>query len=199
MRAVVEQERLLGACGRPELATNEGVARRDRECRLGGAERCARDADPPLDECAEHREEPFVRILDRTGVPTVWADLGEPVQEGLARDAHVVEADPSVVDAVEPELLAAVLDVDAVCQTAAVVSDWDDKGMHAMRFASDLELGEDDRHPPVHRGVADVVLARTIVRGVDDELLGLGVIRRRRSDRLHVRSVPRLGHGEAAW
>ena len=60
------------------------------------------------------------------------------------------------------------------------------------------ELREHDRHASVVCSIADVVLHRTVVGRMYDELVGVGVIRRRRTNRLHVGPVARLGHGEAA-
>ena len=71
--------------------------------------------------------------------------------------------------------------------------------MHAATLATGEELSEYRRHPSVSRHVPDVVLAGIIVGGVDDEQLARRIVRRRGADRLDVGSVPRLGHGKAAW
>jgi hypothetical protein len=47
-------------------------------------------------------------------------------------------------------------------------------------------------------GVADVVLAGRVVLGLQDELLGLLVVRRVGAERLHVGAVAGLGHREGA-
>ena len=72
----------------------------------------------------------------------------------------MVEGDPAVVDAVEPELRAAVLDRHAGQHGAVRVAQRDEQGVDAARLAADHELREDRRQPPVARRVADVVLAR---------------------------------------
>ena len=69
--------------------------------------------------------------------------------------------------------------------------------MHALGFAGDVELREDRCHPCVPRGVADPVLASRVVRGVEDELVGLGVVPGLGADGTDVRAVSRLAHGEA--
>ena len=70
--------------------------------------------------------------------------------------------------------------------------------MDAVRLAAGDELGEHRGQAPVAGGAADVVLARSGAGGVDDELVGVGVVGRGRAQRLHVRAVPGLGHREAA-
>ena len=81
---------------------------------------------------------------------------------------------------------------------AGLVAQRHEQRVHAALLALCGQLGEHDRQPAVARGVADVVLARVVVGRVDDELLGLGVIGRRRAERLDVGAVAGLGHGEAA-
>ena len=65
--AVVEDRHLLA---RPvaELAPPQPVADGDRQRGLGGADRRAGDAHPPLDERPQHREEALVGVLDRARV-----------------------------------------------------------------------------------------------------------------------------------
>ena len=68
--------------------------------------------------------------------------------------------------------------------------------MHAVAPLADDQLREHHGHPPVPGGVADVVLARVVVRRVDHEpAAGVG---RGGAQVLDVRAVPGLGHREAA-
>ena len=67
-----------------------------------------------------------------------------------------------------------------------------------MVLALGDQLGEDDRHPAVLGRVADVVLAGGLVRGVQVEDLGRGVVGARRPQLLDVGAVAGLGHREAA-
>ena len=60
------------------------------------------------------------------------------------------------------------------------------------------QLREDHRHPPVAGGVADVVLAGRLVRGVQVEGLRLRVVRAGGAQLLDVGAVAGLGHREAA-
>ena len=194
---VVEEQVLLARGRRLELAAHEAVADRDRHRDLGGVEPAAADADPALDQGAEHREEPPVGVVDVADVGPVLLDVGEPVEQRGARDPDAVEPDPAVVDAVEPHLQAVVLDGDAGAHLAAVPDRYDE-GVHAPALAADLELGEDHGELGVHRGVADVVLPRVLAGRLHDELLGVRVVRRDRADRLDVGPVAGLGHREAA-
>jgi len=198
VHAVVEQH-LLGAGPRvAELATVVGVLDRDGQRHLRGVDAGAAHAHPPLHERAEHREEAPVGVLDVGEVAAVVGDHGVAVEKVGARDPHAVEPDPAVVDAVEADLRAAVLDPHARHRPALVVADAYDEGVHAVRLAAEHELGEHHGVAGVLRGVADVVLAGPVVGGVDDELAGLHVVRRGRAQRLHVGAVARLGHREAA-
>ena len=70
--------------------------------------------------------------------------------------------------------------------------------MDAVVVLIDDQLREHRRHAAVAGGVADVLLAALAVRGVDDELGALRVIRRGGLQLLDVRAVARLGHGKAA-
>ena len=69
--------------------------------------------------------------------------------------------------------------------------------MHAVLLLADDELGEDRCEPGIARGTTDVVLAGGGRRGVDDQLVGRGVVGRGGEDRLHVGAVAGLGHREA--
>ena len=78
-----------------------------------------------------------------------------------------------------------------------LVPDGYDERVHAPGLVVDHELGEDDSVARVQCGVADVVLAGAVVRGVDDELAGLRVVGRGGAERLDVGAVAGLGHREA--
>ncbi len=186
---------LLGR--RLELTAPQGVLRGDRERHLRGVDAGAADADPALDEGAEHREEALVGVLDRALVDPGGGHVGEPVEHRLARHPDAVEPQPAVVDAVEAHLRAVVLDPDAVADLA-LLADRHHEGVHALGPAAELELGEDHGHLGVGGGVADVVLVGLGAAGLDHELLGGHVVRRDRAERLHVAAVPGLGHREAA-
>jgi len=47
--------------------------------------------------------------------------------------------------------------------------------VHSLRLAPDHQLREDDRHPTVVGGVADVVLAGGVIGSEDHELVGVRV------------------------
>jgi hypothetical protein len=81
---------------------------------------------------------------------------------------------------------------------AIPITDRHQEGMHALRHAGDVELGEDRRHLRMPRGGADPVLAGGFVRGVEDELAGVGVVAGLGADGPHVRAVAGLAHREAA-
>ncbi len=136
----------------------------------------AADADPALDERAEHREEAPVLVLDRAEVDAVLADLRVAVEQVLARDANVVEPDAPVVDAVQAELVAAVLDPDAVADLALLIPQRHEDAVDAALLAAHVELAEDRGHLAVARGVSDVVLAVLVRRRRDHELLGHRVV-----------------------
>ena len=173
------------------------VAHGDRERDLRGVDPRTAHAHPPLHQRAEHGEEAAVGVVDRALVAAVRRDVGELVEQVLARDPDVVEGDPAVVDAVEAHLEAVVLDRDAVEHLAATPQRYDD-GVDPVPLAGHLELGEHHGELRVPGGVADPVLASRRVGRGDDELLGVGVVRRDRAERLHVGAVPHLGHREAA-
>ena len=180
---VVEHHDLVLAARRGELPAGLAVAHGDGLGQRRGAHRAARDADAAADERAEHGEEAAVLALDRARVRAVLGDGAVAVEQVLARHAHAAERQPAVVDAVEPLLVPVVGDLDAREHRAVVVAQRDEDRVHAVPFGRvgrrrRVELHEHRRHPPVAGGVADVVLARRLGRGVDDELAG---VRRRRS------------------
>ena len=70
--------------------------------------------------------------------------------------------------------------------------------MHTVASCRRDELGEHHSQPAVTRCATDVGLGRSLVRSVDDELIGGVVIRGGRLKALHVTAVADLGHGEAA-
>ncbi|HEY9378626.1 MAG TPA: hypothetical protein VIQ02_16240, partial [Jiangellaceae bacterium] len=72
---------------------------------MSSATRAAADGDPAADQCAQHGEEPAIRVLDRRGVCAVLGHIGVLVQQVLARNADVVELDAPVVDAGQPALV----------------------------------------------------------------------------------------------
>ena len=70
--------------------------------------------------------------------------------------------------------------------------------MHAVGLAVDDQLGEHGRDLSVAGGVTDVVLGGIVVGRVDQELVGVRVVRGCRPELLDVRAVTRLGHRKAA-
>jgi len=70
--------------------------------------------------------------------------------------------------------------------------------VHAVVLAAHRQLREHHGQPPVAGGVADVVLARVLARGGDDELLRGQVVGGHGAEGLDVGAVPGLGHREAA-
>src|SRR5436190_14186923 len=117
----------------------------DSEGGLRRADRRAADADPSLDQRAEHREEAAVLVLDRAAVLTLRADLGVPVEERLPRHANVLELNPAVVHPVQAELLAVVGDRDARAYLAGFIADRHEHRVDAAPPIAHDELGEDDR------------------------------------------------------
>jgi hypothetical protein len=83
-------------------------------------------------------------------------------------------------------------------QPAVLVAEGHDKGMDAVFLVADDQLGEHRSDPAVARGIADVLLVRPRRRGVDHELLRIGVIGRGRLKLPYVGAVRALGHREAA-
>ena len=194
----VQQQDLVVGVRRAELPSRFGVAHRDGQRGLGGAERPARDADPTLDKRADHREEAPRPVLDRAVIRAVRVDVGVAVEQRPPWHANAVERQAAVVDAIEAGLVPAVGDRDALARRAVLGPDRHDECVDAVGLTGGHELCEDDRHAAVRGCVADVVLARVLVGGRDHERVGVRVIGRRRPDRLDVRAVPRLRHREAA-
>ena len=81
---------------------------------------------------------------------------------------------------------------------ALLVAQRHEEAVHAVVDAAGDQLREHRRGLAVQRRVAEVVLPRAAERRVDDELLGLGVVGRRRADGRDIRSVTGLGHREGA-
>ena len=79
-----------------------------------------------------------------------------------------------------------------------LVADRHVERVHAVVDALRDELREHDGGRAVLGRVAEVVLPRAAERGVDDELLRLLVVGRRRADGGDIRAVAGLGHGEGA-
>src|SRR5690606_22091558 len=138
----VVQDRHLGLTLRPELTPLRGVANADGERRLCGTGGGACGGDAAGDECTEHREEAAARTRDRARVGAGCIDAAEAVEQILARYPHVVEVEAPVVDAVQPLLLAAVLDAHACAGSSVRVTDRHEQRVHAVSPARRLELGE---------------------------------------------------------
>mmetsp|Transcript_18052 Transcript_18052/g.63838 ORF Transcript_18052/g.63838 Transcript_18052/m.63838 type:complete len:458 (+) Transcript_18052:1405-2778(+) len=119
-------------------------------------------------------------------------------QHLLARDAHVVELDPAVVQAVAAHLGAAVADADAGHGRVRLrVAQLHDEAVHALVVAVDDEARE---YAAVRRRLpraADPPLGRGQRRRVDVELLALRDVRRHRLQPAHVAAVAQLGHPKA--
>ena len=195
---VVEQHLLVGVARGVELAALVAVRDGDRQRhgRSGGRRAVERDA--ALHERAEHREEPAAGARDGARVRAVLGHRAVAVQQVLARNAHVREVQPAVVDAVEPALQAVVLAADPLEESALGVAERHVERVHAVVHALGDELGEHHGGGAVQRRVAEVVLPGAAERRVDHELLLRLVVRRGRADRRDIRAVSRLGHGERA-
>src|SRR5690606_24302746 len=113
---------------------------------------------------------------DGACVLALGRDVGEAVEQILARHADGVEPEAAVVDAVEAELLAAVLDAHAGPVATLLVAAGDEDGVDAVGLAGDDELSEDDGQAAVTSGVADVFLVSVVVGREYDELVGGGVV-----------------------
>ncbi len=199
MGAVVQQPHLLlAAAGAGELAPRVPVADRDRQGGLRGGARPARDAHPSAHQRAEHGEEPSGGVGDGAGVGAVLGDRPVPAQKRRTRHLHPVEGQAAVVDAVQPGLGAAVPDRHPGQRAPLFVPDRHQQGVHPVVLAQCAQTGEDHRRAPVPGGVADVVLAGRLVRGVHGERFRPGVVAGGGAEPLHVGAVPGLGHGEAA-
>lgn len=110
----------------------------------------------------------------------------------------MVEGQPAVVHT-EQTLFVAVIDHrHAACDGALLVADGNRPGVHPARCAVGDQLSEDHRQLTVACCVADVVLARGVVRGVQVEHLGIGVVGAGGAQLLHIGPVAGLGHREAA-
>ena len=195
---VIEQNDVLLSARGVELPSGQPVADRDRQRQLGRAQGGPRDADPARNQRPQHGEEAAGLALDRTRVGPVRRHRAETVEQGVARYPNLVEPQPSVVDTLEAALIPAILDPDAGAGAAALVADRHQEDVHPPPLPRRDQLGEDGRQPAVARDVADVVLARIVVRGVDGEFFARRVVGRGGPDGLHVGAVPGFGHGEAA-
>jgi len=197
MRAVGHHCHLL-AVGRAELAARHRVPHRDGQRDLGGVDGRAADADAALDQRAEHREEPLARALDVGVVDALLAHRGVAVEQRVAWHAHAVEPDAPVVDAIEAQLGAAVLDPDAGQHLALAGAQRHEQRVDAAFLAADDQLREHGGHAAVAGGVADPRLVRRVLGRVHLELARLGQIGRGRAQVLDVGPVALLGHREAA-
>ena len=131
---VVEDDDLLVRARWPELTAPFAVANRDRQGQPGRRAGASGHADPALDQRAEHGEEPLVLVVDRAAVGAVGCDVAVAVEQCLARHSHVGEREPPVVDAAEPRLGSAVLDLDAGARVAVLVADRDEERVYAVRL-----------------------------------------------------------------
>ena len=165
---------------------------------LTGAQPCQGDTHPTTHQGSQHGEEAPGGTGDGARVGAIGGDLGKAVQQILPGNPHLVEPDTPVVDTVETELLATVLDANTRADAAVVLADRHQESMDPVARVVDDELGKDGGQTTVERGVADVVLAGTIVRCVDDELLGSGIVAGHGLELRDVRAVPGLGHRKAA-
>ena len=195
---VIEQHDLVGSGAGVELTPLVGVGDRDVQRQGGRGRGGTVEGHAALDQGAEHREEATTGAVDVGGVAAVGRDVAIPIEQVLARHAHVVEVQPAVVDAVEPTLDAVVLSADAGEERALVVAQRNEEAVHAVVHAAGDQLGEDGGGLAVQRGVAEVVLPRPAERRVDDEFLGLGVVGRGGADGGDVGAVAGLGHRERA-
>ena len=195
---VVEEQHLLLASRSGELPAGQPVLHCDGERDLADGHAGPRDADPPLDERAEHGEEAAGGRLDGAGVGPVGGDLGETVEQVAPRHPHLVEHQQPVVDAVQPHLQAVADRRDTGQQRTGGVAQRHDDRVYAALLALGGELAEDHRRPPVPSRVADPVLGGRRVGGVHDDLVGLRIMHRGRPHPGHVAAVRDLAHREAA-
>jgi hypothetical protein len=103
-----------------------------------------------------------------------------------------------VVDAIEAHLVPAILDAHARQWLPRVVANGHEEGVHAMRFATGLELGKDDHRPAVRRGVTNPFLARRGARRMEHEDPALGIVTGNGLEIANVRAVAELGHRKPA-
>src|SRR3954451_13187689 len=85
-------------------------------------------ADPPTltrpaDQRPQHGEEAAGLVLDQAGVGAVLGHLAVAVEQHVPGDLHVVEGQPSVVDAEQAGLGAVVTDRDTRHRVALLVAD----------------------------------------------------------------------------
>src|SRR5207248_6416281 len=96
---------------------------------------------------------------NRAAVGSIRCHGAEAIKQRLARHAHMVKPDSSVVDAVQPGLVPAVLNPDPRTGTSPAVANGHQQGVNALTFTPRHQLGEDGRDPAIPRGIADVILA----------------------------------------
>ena len=195
--AVVEQHDLL-AVGSVELAALGRVGDRDVQTECGAPGCCAVERHPTLNQGAEHREEAAAGAVDRARVGAIGSDVAVFVQQVGARDAHAVEGEPAVVDAVQPALETVVLAGDAGEVLAVIAAQRHVEAVHAMADTIRDQLREDGGGDAVQGGVAEELLRRRTERGVDDELFRVRVVRRRGRRCGDVGAVADLGHREGS-
>src|SRR5438067_10635423 len=136
MLEVVEQDHLTITVRRPELAARQAVTNRDGKRQLGRAQSGTGYTDASGDKRSEHREESPSLVGERTGVWTVGGYRTESIEQRLARDAHLVEPQTSVVNAVETAFLAAVFDPYPGAGSSAFISDRHEEDMHPTSLAA---------------------------------------------------------------
>src|SRR5699024_7902775 len=92
----------------------------------------AAHADPTAHQRAEHGEETPAVALDGRDVGALLVDVGVAVEQHVAPDPHLVEADHAVVDTGQPALGAVVLDGDTGQHPARLVADGHEDAVHAV-------------------------------------------------------------------
>ena len=100
---------------------------------------------------------------------------------------------PPVINTVQATLVTIVLATDAG-QEPIVIAQGHIDGVNAVVLALDNQLGEHDCSAAVFGSISDVVLPRSAMRGVDDELIGVEVVGCCRCDGGNVGPVTRLRH-----
>jgi len=165
---------------------------------LAGSKTHSRDAETAGEETISDLEESLARFFDITLELAILSDIVERVEHGFTWDAHMVEHESAVVNAIETHLPAHVFDHDALAGLHFVVTNAHDKTVHAFVLAVDPGLGKHDCVVRVACPIRDPELLGQGRWRVDHELLLRIVISGRRFHLGRIITIPQLGETEAA-
>ena len=165
---------------------------------LASTETHGGDAESSGQKPISHLEEPLRDLLCVTDELAVLGDIVECIEHGLAWNPHIVKHEPSIVDSIEADFPAHVLDHDTLAWLHLVVTDPHDEGVDALVFTAHQSLSKDDGIVGVASTVGDPELLGQGSWRVDHKLLGLLIID---SSGLHlwsIVSISQLSEAEAS-